>query len=67
MPGIIETIGNLAGAVSAYFSWAGKRQDLKNAPDMQAQAKAAQDAKVVDQSRSAVADQDADAIRRKLS
>ena len=38
--GVLDLISNAFGAVKEFFGWAGKRSDLNNTPEMQANAAA---------------------------
>lgn len=65
--GIIDLISNALGALKEFFGYKREQAVRENTPEMQAAAKGAQDAKVVDQARKDVAEGDTDAIRRGLS
>jgi hypothetical protein len=64
---MIQLISNALGAVKEYFGWQKQNVALKNTPEMQANAKAGQDAVAQDKARKLVAEGDEDAIRRSLS
>lgn len=65
--GIFSFIADTVKAVGAYFGWAGKRQDLQNTPEMQANAAAAERQKIADDAAKTVANQDLDQIRKDAS
>ena len=62
-----DIISNAFGAVKEIFGWKREEAQRQNTPEMQANAKAAQDAKVVDDARAAAAKADLEETRRKLS
>lgn len=57
----------IVNGIADWIGWQRKRQDLINTPQMQANASAAQDQKVMDDARSDVASKNADQIRKDLS
>jgi uncharacterized protein (DUF2141 family) len=63
----VALISNAFGAVKEFFGFRREESNRQNAPEMKAAAKAAQDAKTVDESRAAVKRADVDEIRRDLS
>jgi len=64
---IAELISNGLGAIKEFFGYRREQAGRENTPEMQANAKAAGDAKAADEARKAVAAGDADRIRKGLS
>lgn len=62
-----EIISNGLGFLKELFGWKREQAARENTPEMQGNAKAGQDAKVVDEARDAVAEGDTEAIRKGLS
>lgn len=64
---IIEGIASIPSAVANFFGWKRDEANRQNTPEMQGNARAKDDASKVDEARKAVASEDVDEIRRKLS
>lgn len=64
---VLDIISNGLGALKEFFGWRREKAVLENTPEMQANAKADQDAQAADAARQAVAEGDADEIRKGLS
>lgn len=64
---MLETIQNMIAAIAAFLKIKAKDQELKNTPEMQANARAIQNAEVRDSAIRAVASDDIDEIRRRAS
>ena len=64
---IAELINNGLGFLKELFGWKREEANRQNTPEMQGNAKAAQDAQTVDDARKAVIKGDVDEIRGRLS
>lgn len=62
-----QLIKDFVSGAAAYMRFSEKEQDLKNAPEITANANAARDAKIKDAAVRAVADGDLDEIRRRAA
>ena len=67
MGGIVELIADALGAVKEFFSFQGKRLDLKNAADVKNAAILKEEQKAVDKTTKAVAEKDIDEIRKEIA
>jgi hypothetical protein len=64
---IFATLTSAFQAIAGYFGWAKQRDAEKNAPDVKAAAVARQEQQQVDQTNKAVAQKDAEQIRKELA
>ncbi len=62
--GIVEMISNVTGMIKNIFGFAEKRQELKNAPNIQAAAEAQSNANEVSRIEKNVAAGDIDQVRK---
>jgi len=64
---MLDTIKYFFGAAMEAFGFARKRQELANTPEMQANARAKQDAQTKDAIAKEIADNDLEAIRKRAA
>lgn len=62
-----DIISNGLSAVAEFFGWKREKANRENTPEMQQNAKGAQDAATVDQGRKDATGQDLNKLRRDLS
>lgn len=62
--GVFSFIADAVKGFAAYFGWAGKRQELTNSPEMQANAAAETRERIAAQAAKDVADKTLDQLRK---